>query len=304
MPTAAFRPHTLLFFSGRVYPRRSRRTGARPVSTPRCQRTDRYAVDHASTFQRQLTRSLALEGSGKTAIFTSLIRYLPPLVHPRTGECANRVLVIVSSIQLATQTAEVVRRTYPGMSVEVEQGNKKATGLAQVTVATYQVRTFLRSAFLAHADLSMKTLSRGDGSRLDKFDPDYFKAVIVDEVLVISLLSQRRYSQLLSIGPSFCRRFLHLHLRPFRFKRFRQNLSQRLDRGRQPHPSRFFNLSSLFRNVHLRLERPRRPRRSARSRRARLCRSLRTLAFQPHVGSLIRVAQHVLLPVFRRLNVA
>jgi ATP-dependent helicase IRC3 len=130
------------------------------------------------------TNLFSYAGSGKTAIFTSLIRYLPPLIHPTTGESATRVLIIVNSIQLATQTAEVVRRTYPEMSVEVEQGNKKATGLAQVTVATYQVR--LHSS---HAPLppflqltpSLQTLSRGEASRLDKFDPDYFKAVIVDE---------------------------------------------------------------------------------------------------------------------------
>ncbi|GAA6042342.1 hypothetical protein JCM8097_003857 [Rhodosporidiobolus ruineniae] len=102
-------------------------------------------------------------GSGKTAIFTALIRYLPTLVHPTSGEHADRVLIIVNSIQLALQTAEVVQRTYPDISVEIEQGSKKGTGMAQVTVATYQ------------------TLARGELSRLDKFDPDSFKAVIVDE---------------------------------------------------------------------------------------------------------------------------
>ncbi|GAA6008126.1 hypothetical protein JCM10207_007038 [Rhodosporidiobolus poonsookiae] len=123
----------------------------------------RAVLDELDRGQFQRLGVSAPTGSGKTAIFTSLIHYLPPLVHPTTGEQANRVLIVVNSIQLALQTAEVVRRTYPNLSVEVEQGVKKASGMADVTVATYQ------------------TLARGELSRLDKFDPDYLKAVIVDE---------------------------------------------------------------------------------------------------------------------------
>ncbi|GAA5873706.1 hypothetical protein JCM8547_002680 [Rhodosporidiobolus lusitaniae] len=139
---------------------RRRESGYDPI---KCLDCIRAVLDELDRGEYQRLGVSAPTGSGKTAIFTSLIRYLPPLVHPATGEHATRVLIVVSSIQLATQTAEVVRRTYPELSVEVEQGSKKATGLAQVTVATYQ------------------TLARGDLSRLDKFDPDYYKAVIVDE---------------------------------------------------------------------------------------------------------------------------
>ncbi|GAA5990112.1 hypothetical protein JCM11641_007071 [Rhodosporidiobolus odoratus] len=123
----------------------------------------RAVLDELERGQHQRLGVSAPTGSGKTAIFTSLIRYLPPLIHPTTGEHATRVLIIVNSIQLATQTAEVVKRTYPGLSVDVEQGNKRGNGMAEVTVATYQ------------------TLARGELSRLDKYDPDYLKAVIVDE---------------------------------------------------------------------------------------------------------------------------
>lgn len=56
-----------------------------------------------------------LTGSGKTAIFTSLISHLPALVHPVTGEVATRVLIIVNSIQLASQTAQAVTRAYPDL---------------------------------------------------------------------------------------------------------------------------------------------------------------------------------------------
>ncbi|GAA5895717.1 hypothetical protein JCM5296_007401 [Sporobolomyces johnsonii] len=102
-------------------------------------------------------------GSGKTAMFTSLVHHLPPRIHPVTKEHATRVLIIVSSIQLATQTAAVVQRSWPNLLVEIEQGENEASGIADVTVATYQ------------------TLGRGKMARLNKFDPDYFKAVIVDE---------------------------------------------------------------------------------------------------------------------------
>ncbi|BGP42779.1 Putative ATP-dependent helicase IRC3 [Rhodotorula kratochvilovae] len=102
-------------------------------------------------------------GSGKTAIFTSLISHLPPLVHPVTGETATRVLIIVNSIQLATQTAGAVKRAYPHLIVEIEQGKSLASGLADVTVCTYQ------------------TLARSSFSRLEKFIPEHYKAVIVDE---------------------------------------------------------------------------------------------------------------------------
>ncbi|KPV72707.1 uncharacterized protein RHOBADRAFT_46753, partial [Rhodotorula graminis WP1] len=102
-------------------------------------------------------------GSGKTAIFTSLISHLPALVHPVSGEVATRVLVIVNSIQLATQTADAVKRAFPQLVVEVEQGRSLATGAADVTVCTFQ------------------TLARSSFARLEKFLPEHYKAVIVDE---------------------------------------------------------------------------------------------------------------------------
>ncbi|KAG0661148.1 hypothetical protein C6P46_004102 [Rhodotorula mucilaginosa] len=108
-------------------------------------------------------------GSGKTAIFTSLIGQIPPRRHPGLLEGghgqveARQVLVVVNSIQLASQTAEAIQRAYPDWTVEVEQGKSSATGLADVTVATFQ------------------TLAYNDFSRLEKFLPESHKAVIVDE---------------------------------------------------------------------------------------------------------------------------
>lgn len=98
-------------------------------------------------------------GSGKTTIFTHLIDRLPP----RRLEGGDRVLIIVNSIELALQAANAVTSMFPTKSVEIEQGSKyKASGLADVTVATYQ------------------TLNRSE-ERLNKFDPNGFKAVVVDE---------------------------------------------------------------------------------------------------------------------------
>ncbi|KAM0792013.1 hypothetical protein ACM66B_007124 [Microbotryomycetes sp. NB124-2] len=116
--------------------------------------------------KRHLTRLgvSAPTGSGKTAIFTELVHRLPPLVNPLTGVKANQVLILVGSIVLANQAAQAVKKAYPDIRVEVEQGGKNvASGYADVTVATYQ------------------TLSYNDCARLEKFHPAMFKAVIIDE---------------------------------------------------------------------------------------------------------------------------
>ncbi|KDQ16273.1 hypothetical protein BOTBODRAFT_30973 [Botryobasidium botryosum FD-172 SS1] len=98
-------------------------------------------------------------GSGKTTIFVSLISRLPT---PPNRPSATRAIVIVNSIELAKQAAQQVKTMCPDLSVEVEQGQRyKASGAADVTVATYQ--TLMGSR------------------RLAKFDPTTIKAVIVDE---------------------------------------------------------------------------------------------------------------------------
>ncbi len=75
---------------------------------------------------------------------------------------ATRSLIVVNSIELARQAADTVRRILPNVSVDLEQGqHHRASGLADITVATYQ------------------SLLRGE--RITKFDPKRLKAVIVDE---------------------------------------------------------------------------------------------------------------------------
>ena len=69
-------------------------------------------------------------GSGKTTIFVSLISMLQS---PDQSPEAKRALIIVNSVELARQSAEQVKRMFPNLSVEIEQGTKyKATGLADV----------------------------------------------------------------------------------------------------------------------------------------------------------------------------
>ncbi|KAI0048367.1 P-loop containing nucleoside triphosphate hydrolase protein [Auriscalpium vulgare] len=108
-------------------------------------------------------------GSGKTAVFTTLLDRL----RPPDASNATRSLVIVNSIELAHQAAAMAGRIRPDWSVEIEQGVKhKATGLADVTIATYQ--TLLQK------------------QRLQKFSPDGLKAIIVDEAHHAAAPSYRR----------------------------------------------------------------------------------------------------------------
>jgi hypothetical protein len=75
----------------------------------------RFANEHLQTrIGLELNQPLFLPtGSGKTAIFTSLIHRLPPLINPHSGALGNRVLILAGSIVLAQQAADTVRRTYP-----------------------------------------------------------------------------------------------------------------------------------------------------------------------------------------------
>ncbi|KAF9015112.1 P-loop containing nucleoside triphosphate hydrolase protein [Cyathus striatus] len=109
-------------------------------------------------------------GSGKTTVFISLLSRLKP---PTSNHAATRALIIVNSVELARQSAEQVARLFPSWSVEIEQGAKhNATGLADVTVATYQ------------------TLIRNE--RLMKFTHNFLKAIIIDEAHHAAAPSYRR----------------------------------------------------------------------------------------------------------------
>ncbi|KAL1850617.1 putative ATP-dependent helicase IRC3 [Paecilomyces lecythidis] len=114
---------------------------------------------------KRLGISLAT-GAGKTVIFTQLIGRIPP----RT-EYANQTLIIVHRKELVEQAARHCRLAYPDRTVEIEMGNNKASGAADITIASIQ-----------------SLISRG---RIEKFNPDRFKLVLVDEAHHIVARSYR-----------------------------------------------------------------------------------------------------------------
>ncbi|CCC08242.1 unnamed protein product [Sordaria macrospora k-hell] len=104
---------------------------------------------------KRLGVSLAT-GSGKTVIFIHLIDRVAP-----RSENATQTLIIAHRRELVEQAARHCANTYPNKTVEVEMGNVKASGIADITVASLQ--------------------SIISGERLLKFDPSRFKLILVDE---------------------------------------------------------------------------------------------------------------------------
>ncbi|KAI1377564.1 P-loop containing nucleoside triphosphate hydrolase protein [Hypoxylon crocopeplum] len=105
--------------------------------------------------QKRLGISLAT-GAGKTIIFTQLI----DRIQPSSNE-ANQTLILAHRRELVEQAARHCTTAYPLKSVEIEMGNMRASGVADITIA------------------SIQTINSGD--RMSKFDPSRFKLVLVDE---------------------------------------------------------------------------------------------------------------------------
>ncbi|EKG14076.1 Helicase [Macrophomina phaseolina MS6] len=110
---------------------------------------------YLSKGQKRLGVSLAT-GSGKTVIFTQLIDRIPsPNKH------ATQTLILAHRRELVEQAARHCTNAYPEKTVDVEMGSVHASGAAEITVASVQ--------------------SIVSGDRLEKFDPQRFKLVLVDE---------------------------------------------------------------------------------------------------------------------------
>lgn len=105
--------------------------------------------------ERRLGLSLAT-GAGKTIIFTHLIERVAA---PKQD--ATQTLILAHRRELVEQAARHCHSTYPEKTVEIEMAKSRASGSADITVA------------------SVQTLQRPD--RLMRFDPDRFKLVLVDE---------------------------------------------------------------------------------------------------------------------------
>ncbi|KAH3668058.1 hypothetical protein OGAPHI_001812 [Ogataea philodendri] len=107
---------------------------------------------------RRIAVSLAT-GGGKTVIFSHLISQIPD--NPATG--GSKTLILVHRKELAEQAVAVLTRTHPDYKIEVDMANTKATHEPDVDVTIASVPTLQRD------------------SRLEKYNPGEYKAVVVDE---------------------------------------------------------------------------------------------------------------------------
>ncbi|KAL3455786.1 P-loop containing nucleoside triphosphate hydrolase protein [Aspergillus heterothallicus] len=112
-------------------------------------------LSHVGEGHKRLGISLAT-GSGKTVIFTQLIGRILP--QSRFGD---KTLIIVHRRELVDQACRHCRLAYPDSTVEIEMGNRVASGHGDIIIA------------------SVRSLTSKD--RLAKFDPKRFKLVLVDE---------------------------------------------------------------------------------------------------------------------------
>lgn len=108
-------------------------------------------------FQRRAAVSLPT-GSGKTVVFSRITSLVKPL--PGQG---SKTLIITNRRELCYQTAHTLQKMYPQTTVALEIGSKRYVDQrdSEICVA------------------SIASISR-DG-RLDQFDPQQFKLIIIDE---------------------------------------------------------------------------------------------------------------------------
>ncbi|KAJ1791275.1 DEAD DEAH box helicase, partial [Coemansia sp. RSA 2399] len=97
-------------------------------------------------------------GSGKTVIFSNLIKR----VEPPTAE-ATKTLVLAHREELLAQAARQIQRASPDLVVEIDQGLRVANPAADVIVA------------------SVPTLGRMQSDRLGRYDARRFKLIVIDE---------------------------------------------------------------------------------------------------------------------------
>ncbi|KAL4967619.1 DEAD/DEAH box helicase [Aspergillus stella-maris] len=136
-------------------------TTASPLEPPAIQLRDyqeeciQAVIDHVGEGHKRLGVSLAT-GAGKTVIFTQLIGRIPT-----RNTIGDKSLIIVHRRELVEQAYRHCRLAYPNLTVEVEMGNRVASGTGDIIIA------------------SVRSLTSGD--RMAKFDPSRFKLVLVDE---------------------------------------------------------------------------------------------------------------------------
>lgn len=100
-------------------------------------------------------------GSGKTVVFSSMINRIPV---PSNKEHATKTLVLAHREELIQQAFLKVRSICGSLNVGIEQARTHADVLGSDVIVA-----------------SVPTLSRQGSARIDKYDPDLFKCIIVDE---------------------------------------------------------------------------------------------------------------------------
>ena len=74
---------------------------------------------------------------------------------------ATQTLILVHRRELVEQAARHCTDAYPDKTIDIEMGSTHASGSADITIA------------------SVRSLTSGD--RMTKFDPQYYKLILVDE---------------------------------------------------------------------------------------------------------------------------
>ncbi|KAJ3282317.1 hypothetical protein HDU79_010013, partial [Rhizoclosmatium sp. JEL0117] len=103
-------------------------------------------------------------GSGKTVIFANLIKALQT---PETCPTATKALVLAHRTELLSQAAAQIRRVMPDCKILLEQGRKMPT-VKEINECDIVVA-------------SVPTLGHATSKRVDRFDPNLFKCIIIDE---------------------------------------------------------------------------------------------------------------------------
>ena len=114
------------------------------------------ATGSGKTVSHSLRQRMSSSANGTQVIFTQLISRISP-----PNENATQTLILVHRRELVEQAARHCIDAYPSKTVEVEMGNARASGAADITIA------------------SIWSIISGD--RMLKFDPSQFKLVLVDE---------------------------------------------------------------------------------------------------------------------------
>ncbi|PVU96727.1 hypothetical protein BB561_000992 [Smittium simulii] len=97
-------------------------------------------------------------GSGKTVIFANLLKYIPPW-----NPLATKVLILSNRTTLIAQIMKQVKYYNPKLEVQIDQGNIEASMHSDVIVA------------------STSTLSNNKSKRIVKYNPLFYKMIIIDE---------------------------------------------------------------------------------------------------------------------------